>query len=371
MISNWLSRHQRVADFALLAGVAVATLAFSIVHRHENAAAVPLAVCTIAPLIVWRRRPLAVLAIVTALGVFTFAIGDTPFPVPVGVALYAVASLCERRVAIIAGLSAFAVTVLASLASGKGFGGGISVMVFFAAAWLFGEGVASRRAYVREIEKKADRLEREHEAHALRAAAEEQARIARELHDIVAHSVSVIVVQASAADDVFESDRAQAREALRAIESSARSALGDLRRVLGTLRDEVDYRPQPGLDRLPALVDDVRATGLEVALTVEGMPRPLPAAVDLSAYRIVQEALTNTLRHAAARRAEVRVTWGDELGLEILDDGRGAGDSDAGAGQGLIGMRERAMVLGGSVTAGPAFGGGYAVSARIPIDGIA
>ena len=158
---------------------------------------------------------------------------------------------------------------------------------------------------MREIEEKARRLEREREAEAQRVVAEEQSRIARELHDVVAHALSVIVVQAAAADDVFEVEPRRAREPIRAIELAARAALGDLRRVLGIIQDGAEYEPQPGLARLDSLVEQVRATGLDVALEFEGAARPLPAAVDLSAYRIVQEALTNTLKHAGAEHATV------------------------------------------------------------------
>ncbi len=153
--------------------------------------------------------------------------------------------------------------------------------------------------------------------------AEEQARIGRELHDVVAHALSVIVVQAGAAEDVFEVDPALARPPIRAIDTAARAALSDLRRVLGALHANAGYEPQPGLARLDGLIDQVRATGLDVALEIEGALQPLPATVDLSAFRIIQEALTNTLKHADARHAQVRVRYGDELRLQIRDDGRG------------------------------------------------
>ena len=245
------------------------------------------------------------------------------------------------------------------------FGDSAARVVFLVAAWLLGDSVGSRRAYVREIEEKAGRLEREREAEAQRVVAEEQARIARELHDVVAHALSVIVVQAAAADDVFDVEPRRAREPIRAIELAARAALGDLRRVLGILHDGAEYEPQPGIARLDSLVEQVRATGLDVALEFEGAARPLPAAVDLSAYRIVQEALTNTLKHAGAAHATVRVRYGRELGLEIRDDGTGGDETNGGSG--LIGMRERVAMLGGSVASGSRPEGGYVVSAQIPI----
>jgi signal transduction histidine kinase len=244
------------------------------------------------------------------------------------------------------------------------FGAAAARVVLLVAALLLGESVGSRRAYVREIEEKADRLEREQETEARRAAAEEQARIARELHDVVAHALSVIVVQAGAADDVFEVDPKLARGPIRAIDGAARSALTDLRRVLGVLQGDTDYAPQPGIARLDGLVEQVRATGLDVALEIEGRPRPLPATVDLSAYRIVQEALTNVLKHADAGQALVRIRYGDELLVEVSDDGRAA--PNGGSGNGLIGMRERATLLGGTIEAGASAAGGYRVRASLP-----
>jgi signal transduction histidine kinase len=179
-------------------------------------------------------------------------------------------------------------------------------------------------------------------------------------------------VQAAAANDVFDTRPERAREALRAIESTGRATLAELRRLLGAVRgeDEAEYAPQPGLDRVDELVEQVRATGLHVAVSVEGKPRPLPAALDLSAYRIVQEALTNTVKHAHATRADVALRFGDStLDVEVRDDGRGAAaESSDGTGHGLIGMRERVSVFGGSLETGPVPGGGFAVAARFPLE---
>ena len=368
MLWSWLNRHPVVVDLLLVGLVGLSAVGDAI-SRHERLwVSVPIAVVSSLALLARRLRPIDVLGAITALMVVGFAAGTMPFPLPLAAALFTVASRCPRRQAVRAGVTAIAVAVGGYLLAGNNAGSGISGMLAFVAAWFIGDSVRSRRAYIAAVEERAERAESEREAQALRAVAEEQARIARELHDVVAHSVSVIAVQAAAADDVFDARPERAREALRSIDAAAHAALGDLRRVLGALTDEADYAPQPGLDRLPTLVADVRNTGLEVALTVEGTPRPLPAAVDLSAYRIVQEALTNTLRHAAARRAEVRVGWGDELALEVRDDGRGAGDdASRGSGRGLVGMRQRAALVGGEVTAGPAFGGGYTVRARIPL----
>ncbi len=238
-------------------------------------------------------------------------------------------------------------------------------------AWAAGDAFRSRRAELEALRDRAARAEREREERAARAVADEQARIARELHDVLAHNVSVVVVQAAAAQDVFDAHPERAREALRSIETTGREAMGELRRLLGVVRrDDAAYRPQPGLGRLDELVEQVRAGGLSVAMRIEGAPRPLPAGVDLSAYRIVQEALTNTLRHAGATRAEVAVRYEPEaVVLEVRDDGVGAGEAVAGSGgsgHGLVGMRERAALTGGSLEAGPAPGGGFRVHARLP-----
>ena len=238
--------------------------------------------------------------------------------------------------------------------------------MFLIAGWLLGDSIGSRRAYVHEIEEKAARLERERETDARRIVAEEQARIARELHDVVAHALSVIVVQAGAAQEVFDLDPSRARAPIQAINAAARSALTDLRRVLGILHEETAYEPQPGLARLDGLIAQVRATGLEVAFEIEGSPGQLSPAVDLSAYRIIQEALTNTLKHSAAEHARVSVRYGQDLQLVIRDDGHGAADG-AYAGHGLTGMRQRVAMLGGTVDTESPTTGGYLVTARIPL----
>jgi signal transduction histidine kinase len=365
---SWLNRHPVLVDLLAVGLVGLSSVGGAVSRNDRLWVSVPIAVASSLALIARRQRPVEVAGVITALMIVGFAADTMPFPLPLAAALFTVASHCPRRVAVRAGVASIALAVGGYLLAGNSAASGISGMLAFVAAWFIGDSVRSRRAYVAAVEERAERAEREREAQALRAVAEEQARIARELHDVVAHSVSVIAVQAAAADDVFDTHPERAREALRSIDGAARAALGDLRRVLGALTDEADYAPQPGLDQLPRLVADVRNTGLEVSLTVEGAPRPLPAAVDLSAYRIVQEALTNTIRHAAARRAEVRVGWGSELALEVHDDGRGVGDdASRGSGRGLVGMRQRAALVAGEVTAGPAFGGGYTVRARIPL----
>ena len=246
----------------------------------------------------------------------------------------------------------------------------IFVPVLFAIAWLAGFALRGRAAEAEAAEERASHAEREREENARRAVFEERVRIARELHDVVAHHVSMMGVQAGAARIVIDRDRAKAKEALTAIESSSRQAVAELHRLLGFLRqvgDRDDLAPQPGLGQLSRLAASMSDSDLAVEVSVEGETRALPPTVDVSAYRIVQEALTNTLKHSAASHADVHLRyWPDELELEIVDDGRpNGGASPASGGLGLIGMRERAALHGGQLSAGPAAGGGFAVRVKL------
>jgi signal transduction histidine kinase len=251
----------------------------------------------------------------------------------------------------------------------------IPELALFAVFWVAGDNVRTRRAYLAELEARAARLEREREEKADRAVSEERARIARELHDVIAHNVSVMVVQASAGEEVFDSNPARARESLSAVASTGRAALAELRRLLGVIRAEEtsdggpSYTPQPGIDHLDELVRQVRETGLAVELSVLGQPRELPEAIGLCAYRIVQEALTNTLKHADASGAQVNVRYvADALELQVVDDGHGAPAMNGETpGHGLIGMRERVALFGGELTAHSRPGHGYEVRARLPL----
>ena len=240
-------------------------------------------------------------------------------------------------------------------------------------AWLIGHVYRASTQRTAELRERAERLERERETEARAAVAEERTRIAREMHDVVAHSLSVMVVQAEAAEEMLGSDPERARRPLGAVQDTGRSALTELRRMLGVLREMdggPDLAPQPGIAGLASLAEQVREAGLPVTLRVEGDPRPLPPVVDLSAYRIVQEGLTNALKHAGPARAEVIVRYErDELQLEVRDDGRGDHSDANGGGHGLVGMRERAAVCGGQLTAGRRPEGGFGVVARLPLDG--
>src|SRR5438105_11778977 len=255
MIWNWLRRHPLFVDLALVALLLPPTIAAATRHAHTTAA-IALGIVETLPLLFRRRRPLAVAVIVTAVAVAMASLGIWFLPLQLGVALYTLAAISEARVARTAGIvSLAAMTAALTAGGGLGFGDDAARVVFMVAAWLLGDSIGSRRAYVREIEEKAERLERERETEARRAVAEEQARIARELHDVVAHALSVIVVQAGAADDVFDDEPKRARGAVRAIDAAARTALADLRRVLGVLQHEADYEPLPGLARLDSLVE--------------------------------------------------------------------------------------------------------------------
>jgi signal transduction histidine kinase len=241
-----------------------------------------------------------------------------------------------------------------------------------AAAWLVGREVRRRRIELRELRAHAVELERDREEKLRIAAAEERTRIARELHDVVAHSVSLIVVQVQAAQRVLVGDEPAARELLDSIESTGRQALIELRRLLGLLREFDEQRslaPQPSLRYLDDLLTQVREAGLPVELVVEGAPRALPQGVDLSAYRIVQEGLTNALKHSGAAHARVLVRYTPaELELEVSDDGRGRSNGMAnGSGHGLVGMHERVSLYGGELETGSSRDGGYVVHARLPL----
>ena len=244
--------------------------------------------------------------------------------------------------------------------------------LLFGIGWLAGFALRERAEEAEAAKERAAQAEREREAVARVAVAEERARIARELHDVVAHAVSVMVLQVGAVRHKLPPELDEDRDALSDVERAGRSALAEMRRLLGAMRDgdsDVALAPQPGLDGLEALAESVGRAGLPVRLHVDGEPYPLPRALDLSAYRIVQEGLTNSLKHARAANAEVTVRYeADAVEVEVADDGAGPGSTD-GRGHGLVGVRERVKIYGGEMTAGPAPGGGFVLSARLPLEG--
>ncbi|MFE7489170.1 sensor histidine kinase [Kitasatospora sp. NPDC057541] len=249
----------------------------------------------------------------------------------------------------------------------------------FILCWAWGRLTRVRRAYLVELEDRAARLERERDAQAKVAVAAERARIARELHDVVAHNVSVMIVQADGAAYVLDNSPQQAKEALGTIASTGRQALVEMRRLLGVLRTAdtkgEEYVPQPGVEELPELLDQVRTAGLQVDFATSGDPRELPRGVELTVYRIVQEALTNVRKHGGPDvHARVAVDFGErELAVLVEDDGRGSTDEQLasggsdGQGHGLIGMRERVGMVSGSLDVGPRPGGGFRIRAVLPL----
>ncbi|WP_204016303.1 sensor histidine kinase [Sphaerimonospora thailandensis] len=383
----WGRRHTKVVDVLtvsplwLLSLLTLEIYANAYPREHFThigvAGLLPLTVALLLPL-TWRRsRPREVFAIIALIcfGQWLANITIAPANLAVLVAMYGVAARCATAWAVAAGLVAELGLLLAMLRWGnevtQPF---LTTSVFVVTIWITGIYSNTRRRYVDSLLERAERAELERDQQARIAAAAERARIARELHDVVAHNVSVMVVQADGAAYALDSDPEQTRHALRAISGTGRQALAEMRRLVGVLRQNAgspaeEYAPQPGVAQLGELVRQVRDSGLPVEIEVSGTPRDLPEGEQLTIYRIVQEALTNTLKHGGPDvRARVEITYGaGEAVLRIVDDGRGAAAPRAEGGHGLIGMRERASMYGGSVEAGPHPGGGFQVVARIPL----
>ncbi|MFH9766078.1 sensor histidine kinase [Streptomyces microflavus] len=357
---------------------------------REEILAIPVALGLSTVVALRRRLPEKMLLLAIAVGVLQL-VGDVRPNIgnfAMLVITFTVATIGERwasRLALICSLTAAGLSQLRWEAEpGGSWPQQIFVTVImtvpFVLAWVMGDSLRTRRAYFNQLEERAARLEREREAQSKVAVAAERARIARELHDVVAHNVSVMVVQADGAAYVMDAAPDQARQALETISSTGRQALAEMRRLLGVLRtgdtrESGEYVPQPDVEQIENLVDQVRRTGLAVDFKVEGTARPLPSGVELTAYRIVQEALTNTRKHGGPDAgASVRLVYFDDgLGLLVEDDGRGAahelyedGGAD-GAGHGMIGMRERVGMVGGTLDAGPRPGGGFRISALLPL----
>jgi signal transduction histidine kinase len=322
------------------------------------------------PLALRRRAPLAVLAVVvaalTAQALLTVFLEGLAGIAALLVAVYSVAAHAGATRA----LAGLAVALAGAAAIGESASDGAFNALLVAGTWIAGRALRTARVRTSELEALAAQLEREREERARLAVAEERARIARELHDVVAHGVSTMVVQAEAGEALLDKHPERARESLTAIQSTGREALGEMRRLLGLLRRgdvEVALAPQPGLAELGRLAEQVTQAGLPVELEVLGEPRSVPAGLDLSAYRIVQEALTNALTHAGPARARVTVRYGErEVELEIADDGHG--DSGESGGHGLSGMRERVRLVGGELWSGRGAAGGFVVRARLPLE---
>ena len=365
------ARAADVADPIIVALLAGSALIEVLVSGAPLVEAVLVALIAL-PLLARRRAPRLVLVLVIAAGYVGYATGPEEGGalqgwIVVNIAVYSVAAHCSLRRAL-AGAALVASFLLffeiPRIVEGARFEDVVGEWLFVGSVWALGRWVRQRRRHTAA-------LEADHEARALEAVAEERARIAREMHDAVAHGVSVMVLQAGAAEHVLETSPERARESLRTIQDTGREAIVELHRMLGLLRSPVDHAeltPQPGVARLDALLGQVRAAGLPVELTVEGHPRRLPPGVDRSAYRIVQEGLTNALKHAGPAHATVTLRYRDRaLELEVLDDGRGTERANGG-GFGLVGMRERAALYGGELDAGARPGGGYALRATLPLE---
>ncbi|MEV0969682.1 sensor histidine kinase [Microtetraspora glauca] len=325
--------------------------------------------------LVWRRRyPLATFAIVALVSFAQWVVRIDTLPVNIAVlvAMYGVAARRPLKWAIAAAaVSEFGMFL--SLVRDDTIAALPASTVFIIAIWVTGIYVNMRQRYVESLLERAERAEHERDQQARIAAAAERTRIARELHDVVAHNVSVMVVQADGAGYAIDTDPEQARRAVQAVSSTGRQALAEMRRLVGVLRDDQasagEYAPQPGLRQLTDLVEQVRASGLPVEFTVSGSPQAVPEGEQLVIYRIIQEALTNTLKHGGPGvRARVLMEYGSsDVTLTVTDDGRGAAAVRAEDGHGLIGMRERVSMYGGTVRATPHLGGGFQVTARLPV----
>jgi signal transduction histidine kinase len=403
----WLRRHPRLVDGVLAAVLAFGGLATGLVLRQWLV--IPATLGVTVPVIFRRAHPTGAFVTAIAVGAAQVVAGIRPTPADLAILilLYTLAAYTTRRQSVLG----LAVCLLGSAAELGRIRHSATISltnwllmasILFAGpcliAWVLGDSMRYRRAYYANLEERAARLERDRDAQAQIATAAERARIARELHDVVAHNVSVMVVQADGAAYALGTDPGRAREALAAISATGRQALAEMRVLLGVLRSNDDageagpvaagpgavtagsaavsqtagraaLAPVPGLGQLDDLLDQTRAAGLQVSRTVEGEPLPLPDGTALAAYRIIQESLTNTRKHGgpwASACVLLRYTT-DALELAVTDNGLGGAAPSDDAGHGLTGMRERAAMYGGTVQAGPRMNGGFQVTARLPI----
>ena len=366
---TFIRRHGDEVLAAALTALALLGVALTEASESHRVASAALAIALGMAAARRSRDPLPLLGLILAVSVAALAMPMFRDPTNSAVfvflmlAVYSAAAHTSGRRTLLAGGM-----IVGLYLTGLAMSGGITAdnLIFFAiievAPWVAGRAVRQRRVNDRELEQEKTR--------AAAAIVEERARIARELHDVVAHSISVMILQARGGRRVLESEPTDARDAFAVIESTGHQALDEMRRLVGMLRsgdEALPLAPQPSLKELGTLVGQVRAAGLPVHVAVEGEPRDLPPGVDLSAFRIVQEALTNSLKHAGPARARVVLRYlADDLELEISDDGRGTSD-DSGSGFGLVGMRERIEVYGGEMQAGRQSGGGYVLRVRLPL----
>ena len=371
---------------ALVTTLALGTLIYRALEGPENAAgglglnptnvvAVTLVLAALSSLI-WHRPAAMPVLVVGSIFLLGSELLGTATPlltfVPL-MALYAVAANSRPTISgSAAGVMAIGAVVMSLADPGPLDDDVLDYLLSVGTAWLLGYGIRLNRVRTSLLADQAKQFAREQAARTKTAVDQEQTRIARELHDIVAHDVVVIVAQAGASQRTFDTEPEQARQALASIETLGREALVEMRRLLAVLwtHENGSKDPQPKLAQLSALVAQVERAGLPIRLCIHGEPRALPAGVELNAYRIVAEALTNALKHAGPARAEVELAYHPEfLELRIRDDGRGSSLDELRPGHGVVGMRQRALMLGGDVTVGPRKDRGFEVTARLPVDG--
>ncbi|MEV5142980.1 sensor histidine kinase [Streptomyces sp. NPDC052727] len=391
-----LKAHPLAADAALAAGVLACMVAgsFAAPQGHHGLSwgvrtpavlSLVLMLAGAAALVFRRRAPKTVLAVTGTVSLVECVTGDPRAPVAMSavIALFTVAATTDRSTTWRLGLLTMTVLTAAAMLAGPlpwYAQENLGVLAWTGIGATAGDAVRSRRAVVQAIRDRAERAERTREEEARRRVAEERLRIARDLHDVVAHHIALVNVQAGVAAHVMDKRPDQAKEALAHVREASRSALDELRATVGLLRQsgdpEAPTEPAPGLSRLEELADTFRSAGLPVSVARADQGTELPAAVDLAAYRIVQEALTNVRKHAGPEaEAEVSVVRvGPNVEVTVLDDGPGkpgaaeAGRTpEAGGGHGLLGMRERVTALGGTLTTGPRYGGGFRVHAILPV----
>jgi signal transduction histidine kinase len=374
----WLRDHPLVVDSSCAAALLVVSIPYRAHFGSSSNASLELllAVAMTAPLAFRRRNPSAVFAVIAFVALLQWLAGVSirPEDLAILIASYTVAAHGRRWEAFTATAVVLCGVLMAVLRwhLEDVIPAFVALSAAAVAALVLGDDLRNRRAYFAELEERAERLEREREAETRAAVAAERAAIAREMHDIVAHNLSVMVIQADAATYAIETDPARARAVMETVTETGRQALDEMRHLLAVLRPTTagERAPQPGLAQLSELIDGVRRAGLDVAFEVSGGSGAVGAGVELALYRIVQEALTNTLKHAGhGARARVTVTYGaDALTLVVTDDGHGVASRPVvGAGQGIIGMVERATLYGGTLVAEPDPRGGFRVTASFPL----
>jgi len=370
MLSAMTNRSAIILGAPALVAVG-AELALLLDDGSASAAAISLTVGSGGALALRRSQPIVVLAVTLAAAIGIVAVGETPAGLIPLIALYTAASACERRTSLAALVPTAAVLVGLSVADGAtGDRSASSVAANAIAAGVLAAGVWALGAYTQSRRERAAGLAREREQRARMAVQHERTAIARELHDIVAHSVSVMLIGVRGAREVLRASPDEADDALARVETTGDQSLAELQRLLALMRtpaDGIEQRPQPSLADLEALIAEYRDAGLPVHWEVRGVPRPLPGGVELSVYRIVQEALTNVLKHTRPTRVAVTLAFGStRLDLEVTDDGASS-DDRAGRGHGIVGMQERVALLGGKLETGRLEEGGFRVRARLPL----